>query len=69
MNGHKYHIVEQPVGWIGLLGTEQGLRRLSLKPSPQEALDAVYPSRPLTLGMMSARTKRKKKAAKMKVAR
>ena len=39
MNALKYHILEQPMGWMGLLGTDRGLRRLSLKPSPQEALD------------------------------
>jgi methylated-DNA-[protein]-cysteine S-methyltransferase len=38
------------MGWIGLLGTEGGLRRLSLKPTPQEvcedlgaALDSAAP--------------------------
>jgi methylated-DNA-[protein]-cysteine S-methyltransferase len=44
MNAYKYHIVEQPLGWMGLLGTERGLRRLSLKPSPQEALDELGPA-------------------------
>ena len=44
MNAQKYHIVERPVGWMGLLGTDQGLRRLSLKPSPGEALDELGPA-------------------------
>ena len=43
MNAHKYHIIEQPVGWMGLLGTDRGLRRLSLKTTPQEALDNLGP--------------------------
>ena len=29
---------ESPVGWIGLLGSDRGLRRLSLQPAPQDAL-------------------------------
>lgn len=29
---------ESPVGWIALLGSDRGLRRLSLQPEPQEAL-------------------------------
>jgi len=44
MNIHKYHILEQPVGWMGLLGTERGLQRLSLQPTPQEALDDLGPA-------------------------
>jgi methylated-DNA-[protein]-cysteine S-methyltransferase len=43
VNAHKYHIIEQPVGWMGLLGTDRGLRRLSLKTTPQEALDNLGP--------------------------
>lgn len=46
----KYHLFESPIGWIGLLGTKRGLRRLSLKPTPQEvceelgdALDTAIP--------------------------
>ena len=27
-----------PVGWIALLGSAQGLRRLSLQPDPRDAL-------------------------------
>ena len=44
MNASKYHIVEKPLGWIGLLGTDRGLRRLSLKASPREALDNLGPA-------------------------
>ena len=44
MNTQKYHIVERPVGWMGLLGTDRGLQRLSLKPSPGEALDELGPA-------------------------
>ena len=44
MNAHKYHIVEQPMGWMGFLGTDRGLRRLSLKTSPQDALDSLGPA-------------------------
>ncbi len=29
---------ESPVGWIALLGSDRGLRRLSLQPEPQDAL-------------------------------
>ena len=35
----KYHLFETPVGWIALLGSSRGLQRLSLKPSPQEAME------------------------------
>ena len=44
MNAYKYHIVEQPMGWMGLLGTDRGLQRLSLQPTPQEALDNLGPA-------------------------
>ncbi|PKB79325.1 MAG: hypothetical protein BZY88_13890 [SAR202 cluster bacterium Io17-Chloro-G9] len=30
---------QTPVGWVALLGSHKGLRRLSLKPTPQEAID------------------------------
>ena len=36
---YKYHLFQCDVGWIALVGTNKGLRRLSLKPTPQEALD------------------------------
>lgn len=48
----KSHLFESPMGWIGLLGTERGLRRLCLKPTPQEVyeelgddLDSATPDR------------------------
>ena len=39
MNSNKYHLVELPMGWVGLVGSDQGLRRLSLKPTPQEVIE------------------------------
>ena len=44
MSTYSYFVVKQPLGWMGLLGTPKGLRRLSLKPEPQAALDALGPS-------------------------
>jgi hypothetical protein len=41
---YQYHLFESPLGWIGLLGTGNGLRRLSLKPTPQEALEELGPA-------------------------
>ncbi len=40
---YKHHLFQTDVGWIALLGTENGLRQLSLKPTPQEALDELGP--------------------------
>ena len=37
--GDKYHLVELSMGWMVLLAGEDGLKRASLKPSPQEALE------------------------------
>ena len=39
MSDYRYHIQELPAGWIGLVGSERGLRRASLKPTPQEVMD------------------------------
>ena len=39
MNGDRYHLVELPMGWMVLLGGENGLKRASLKPTPQEAIE------------------------------
>lgn len=39
MTGDKYHLVELPIGWMVLLAGADGLKRASLKPSPQEALE------------------------------
>jgi O-6-methylguanine DNA methyltransferase len=38
-----YDIFSTEVGWIGALATPKGLRRLTLKPSPQEALESLGP--------------------------
>lgn len=40
---YNYDLFQSPFGWIGLLGSEKGLRRLSLKPKFQEALEALGP--------------------------
>jgi len=39
LNGDRYHLVELPMGWMVLLGGEDGLKRASLKPTPQEAIE------------------------------
>ena len=39
-----YDIFLTDLGWVGTLATPNGLRRLSLKPSPQEALDDLGPT-------------------------
>ena len=39
MNGDKYHLVELPMGWMVLLAGTDGLKRASLKPTPQEAVE------------------------------
>ena len=39
MKGVKYHLVELSMGWMVLLAGADGLKRASLKPSPQEALE------------------------------
>ena len=39
MSTYKYHIQELPAGWIGLVGSESGLKRASLKPTPQEVVE------------------------------
>ena len=39
MSRYKYHLHELPAGWIGLVGSENGLRRASLKPTPDEVLE------------------------------
>ena len=41
MSRYKYHLFESPMGWVGLLGSVDGLCRLSLKPTPQEALEEL----------------------------
>lgn len=39
MRGDTYHMVELSMGWMVLLAGDCGLKRASLKPSPQEALE------------------------------
>ena len=39
MSTYKYHIQELPAGWIGLVASEKGLRRATLKPTPQEVME------------------------------
>jgi len=39
LTGDKYHLVELPMGWMVLLGGKDGLRRASLKPTPDEAIE------------------------------
>ena len=39
MSAFKYHIQELPAGWIGLVASEKGLRRATLKPTPQEVME------------------------------
>ena len=36
---HKYHLQQLPSGWIGLVGGDKGLRRATLKPTPQEVME------------------------------
>ena len=39
MTSLKYHIHQLPTGWIGLVAGDKGLRRASLKPTPQEVME------------------------------
>lgn len=39
MNRYKHCIFPSPHGWIGLIGSDRGLCRLSLKPTPEELLE------------------------------
>jgi len=41
VNGYSYHLFQLPIGWVALLGRQGRLRQLSLKPTPQEALDEL----------------------------
>lgn len=41
VSSNKYHLVELTIGWAGLAGSERGLRRLSLKPTPQEVMEGL----------------------------
>ena len=39
MKGDKYHLLELPMGWMVLLAGSNGLKRASLKPRPEEAVE------------------------------
>ena len=39
MNRYKYHVYQLPAGWVGLLAGAKGLRRCTLKPTPQEVME------------------------------
>ena len=39
MTALKYHVQQLPSGWIGLVSREKGLRRATLKPTPQEVME------------------------------
>lgn len=39
MSGLKLHIQQFSAGWVGLVGSNRGLRRASLKPTPQEVME------------------------------
>ena len=39
MRKYKHSIFPSPHGWIGLIGSDQGICRLSLKPTPEETLE------------------------------
>lgn len=39
MSAFSYCIIPGPQGWIGLAGTDDGLTRLSMKPTPEEVLE------------------------------
>ena len=41
MSKEKHYMFQTPVGWVALLGSDKGLRRLSLKPTPEEAMDEL----------------------------
>ena len=41
MADHRYYMFQCSVGWVVLLGSEKGLRRLSLKPTPEEAIEEI----------------------------
>ena len=43
MSRYRYHLFQLPLGWVGLLGADNGLRRLSFKPTPSEALEELGP--------------------------
>jgi O-6-methylguanine DNA methyltransferase len=54
MRQYTYQLMELPsfpggAAWAGLLGSSQGLRRLSLKPTPHQALEGLGPEVPTAI--------------------
>ena len=43
MSQWRYDLFQTSVGWVGLLASDRGLRRLSLKPTPQEVMEELGP--------------------------
>ena len=43
MSFYSYNVFPMGDGWIGLLGSRKGLRRLSFQPTPGEALEHLEP--------------------------
>ena len=43
MSQRRYDLFQTPVGWVGILASDRGLRRLSLKPTPHEAMEDLGP--------------------------
>ena len=41
MAGQRYYTFQCSVGWVVLLSSGKGLRRLSLKPTPEEAMEEI----------------------------
>ena len=41
MSRHRYYMFQSSMGWAVLLGSERGLKRLSLKPDPEEAMEGI----------------------------
>ena len=39
MSEYKYHLLQLDPGWIGLVAGRKGLRRATLKPTPQEVME------------------------------
>lgn len=41
MDGYSYQVFPMGMGWIGLLGSGKGLKKLSFKPTPEEAMEQL----------------------------
>jgi methylated-DNA-[protein]-cysteine S-methyltransferase len=39
----KYDLFETPIGWIGLLASDKGLRKCALKPTPDQVMTELSP--------------------------